>query len=152
MARCRVRFRGKVLLGQTEPAPRWQQVLDAINLAAGPMLGKEYAATYLPDASRKQAELIAGHVRDALIHAIDDGTLLDAAGKAKRAKSWSLCVSKLAPHTVIWTSPCNRWGGSFGGNMLIASTWRHAQEMKRIGKGNADRPLGCTAATAGTGL
>jgi putative endopeptidase len=29
--------------------------------------------------------------------------------------------------------------GSFGGNILIASTWRHAQEMKRIGKGNADR-------------
>ena len=29
--------------------------------------------------------------------------------------------------------------GSFGGNMLIASTWRHREEMKRIGKGNADR-------------
>ena len=29
--------------------------------------------------------------------------------------------------------------GSFGSNMLIASTWRHGQEMKRIGKGNADR-------------
>ncbi|WP_276527041.1 M13-type metalloendopeptidase, partial [Xanthomonas fragariae] len=29
--------------------------------------------------------------------------------------------------------------GSFGGNMLIASTWRHHEEMKRIGRGNADR-------------
>ena len=29
--------------------------------------------------------------------------------------------------------------GSFGGNMLIASTWRHREEMKRIGRGNADR-------------
>src|SRR5688500_2922175 len=29
--------------------------------------------------------------------------------------------------------------GSFGGNMLIASTWRHREEMKRIGRDNADR-------------
>lgn len=133
-------FRGKVLLGQTEPAPRWQQVLDAINLAAGPMLGKEYAATYLPDASRKQAELIAGHVRDALIHAIDDGTLLDAAGKAEaRKKLEHLRIEIGTPHRDLdfTVQPMGR--GSFGGNMLIASTWRHAQEMKRIGKGNADR-------------
>src|SRR5690606_18920208 len=29
--------------------------------------------------------------------------------------------------------------GSFGGNMLIASTWHHREEMKRIGRGNAQR-------------
>src|SRR5690606_42054734 len=29
--------------------------------------------------------------------------------------------------------------GSFGGNMLIASTWRHREEMKRIGNANATR-------------
>src|SRR3546814_16014607 len=29
--------------------------------------------------------------------------------------------------------------GSFGGNMLIASTWRHREEMKRIGNANASR-------------
>ena len=29
--------------------------------------------------------------------------------------------------------------GSFGGNMLIAASWRHREEMKRIGRGNADR-------------
>src|SRR5690606_2703594 len=29
--------------------------------------------------------------------------------------------------------------GSFGGNMLIASTWHHREEMRRIGRGNAQR-------------
>src|SRR3546814_20349336 len=29
--------------------------------------------------------------------------------------------------------------GSFGGNMLIASNWRHREEMKRIGNANASR-------------
>ena len=44
-------FRGVVLRGQTAPLPRQQQVLDAINLAAGPMLGREYVGRYLPDAT-----------------------------------------------------------------------------------------------------
>jgi len=133
-------FRGKVLLGQTEPAPRWQQVLDAINLAAGPMLGKEYAATYLPDASRKRAELIAENVRDALLKAVEDGPELDAAGKAearKKLKHLGIEIGTPRRDLDYTVQPMGR--GSFGGNMLIASTWRHAQEMKRIGKGNADR-------------
>jgi putative endopeptidase len=29
--------------------------------------------------------------------------------------------------------------GSFGSNMLIAATWRHRQEMRRIGRGNAEQ-------------
>src|SRR3546814_19230790 len=29
--------------------------------------------------------------------------------------------------------------GSFGGNMLIASTWRHREAMKRIGNANSTR-------------
>ena len=29
--------------------------------------------------------------------------------------------------------------GSFGSNMLIASTWRHREEMRRIGRNNAER-------------
>src|SRR5690606_36129170 len=67
-------FRGKVLLGESAQAPRWRQVLDAINLAAGPMLGREYAARYLPAEAGAQAEAIAGGVRDALKRAIAAST------------------------------------------------------------------------------
>jgi putative endopeptidase len=133
-------FRGKVLLGQTEPAPRWQQVLDAINLAAGPMLGKAYAVAYLPDATRTQAEQIAGHVRDALIQQVAASQQLDAASKADAAKKLAqLRIEIGTPKRDLDYSLQPMGRGSFGSNMLIASTWRHAQEMKRIGKGNADR-------------
>jgi len=47
-----------------------QQVLDAINTAAGPMLGREYAARYLPAASKSKAESVAKEVRDALARGI----------------------------------------------------------------------------------
>lgn len=133
-------FRGKVLLGQAEPAPRWQQTLDAINLAAGPMLGREYAAAHLSDATRKQAEAVADQVRDALVKQVGSSSLLGEPAKDEaRRKLERLRIEIGTPrYDLDYTvQPMGR--GSFGSNMLIASTWRHRQEMKRIGKGNANR-------------
>ena len=133
-------FRGKVLLGQAEPAPRWQQALDAINLAAGPMLGREYAAAHLSDATRKRAELIAGQVRDALVANLASGGLFaDAARTEAQKKLEHLRIEIGTPRRDLDYSVQPMGRGSFGGNMLIASTWRHREEMKRIGRGNADR-------------
>ena len=133
-------FRGKVLLGQTEPAPRWEQVLHAINLAAGPMLGREYATRYLPDATRQQAELIAKQVKEALAQNVARSTWLGEAAKAEASKKLNrMSIEIGAPRRDLdyTVQPMGR--GSFGGNMLIASTWRHRQEMARIGRGNAER-------------
>ena len=133
-------FRGKVLRGESEPAPRWQQALEAINHAAGPMLGREYAARYLPDATRKQAADVADQVREALLRNIGNSTWLGEAAKAEaQAKLGRLRIEVGTPRRDLdyTVQPMGR--GSFGGNMLIASTWRHREEMKRIGKGNADR-------------
>lgn len=133
-------FRGRVLRGQTTPPPRWQQVLDAINLAAGPMLGKEYAARYLPQSTDAQAEAIATQLRDALARSVERSTWLSASAKAEaKDKLDKLKIEVGTPHRDIdyTVQPMGR--GSFGSNMLIASTWRHREEMKRIGKGNANR-------------
>ena len=133
-------FRGRVLAGQAAPAARPQLVLEAINLAAGPMLGREYVGRYLPAASRTRAEEIATQVRAALGAALDRDTRLGAAAKAEaQAKLATLKIEVGAPRRDLdyTVQPMGR--GSFGGNMLIASTWRHREEMKRIGRGNADR-------------
>jgi len=133
-------FRGKVLRGETQPAPRWQQTLEAINLAAGPMLGREYAARYLPDATRRQAVDIADRVRDALVRNIGNSTWMSDAVKAEaRSKLGKLRIEVGTPRRDLDYSVQPMGRGSFGGNMLIASTWRHREEMKRIGRGNADR-------------
>jgi putative endopeptidase len=133
-------FHGQVLRGQTAPAPRQQQVLDAMNLAAGPMVGREYVARYLPDATRARATEIATQVRDALRRGIDRNTWMSATAKTEaRAKLAKLKIEVGAPARDLdyTVQPMGR--GSFGGNMLIASTWRHREEMRRIGHGNADR-------------
>ena len=133
-------FRGVVLRGETAPLPRRQQVLDAMNLAAGPMLGREYIVRYLPDATRARATEIAAQVRDALGRGIDRNSWMDTAARTEaKAKLARLKIEIGAPARDLdyTVQPMGR--GSFGGNMLIASTWRHREEMKRIGRGNADR-------------
>ena len=133
-------FRGQVLEGRSVQAPRWRQVLDAINVAAGPMLGREYAAAHLQPEERRQAGLVIDELRQALLAAVDASRWLGAPAKAEaRAKLEAMAIEVGTPRRDLdyTVQPMGR--GSFGSNMLIASTWRHGQEMKRIGKGNADR-------------
>ncbi|MET0580485.1 MAG: M13 family metallopeptidase [Pseudoxanthomonas sp.] len=133
-------FRGRVLKGETAPAPRWQQVLNAINTAAGPMLGREYAGRYLPSSSKSKAEAIAQNVREALGRGIERNAWMSASAKAEgKAKIDKLKIEIGTPRRDLDYSVQPMGRGSFGSNILIASTWRHREEMKRIGKGNADR-------------
>ena len=133
-------FRGRVLRGDIAPGTRQKQVLDAINLAAGPMLGRDYAVRYLPQATRARAEEIAGQVRDALARGIDANTWMSPAARQEaKAKLAKLKIEVGAPSRDLDYSVQPMGRGSFGGNMLIASTWRHREEMKRIGRGNSDR-------------
>ena len=133
-------FRGRVLQGQPMQATRAQLVLDAINLAAGPMLGREYVGRYLSSGTRARAEEIATQVRDALGAALDRDPRLSPTAKVEaKAKLDKLKIEIGAPRRDLDYSVQPMGRGSFGGNMLIASTWRHGEEMKRIGRGNADR-------------
>lgn len=133
-------FRGRVLRGQTIAPSRPDAVLDAINVAAGPMLGHEYANAFLNRDTRRQAGVMVDQIREAQIAAVKRSSWLSA--EAKTEAEAKLAAMKIEIGTPLrdldyTVQPMGR--GSFGGNILIASTWRHAQEMKRIGKGNADR-------------
>src|SRR6478672_5265893 len=133
-------FRGRVLRGEANPVARQQQVLDAINLAAGPIVGREYVGRYLAANTRARALEIATQVRDALVRAIDRNTWMSAPAKAeaktKLAKT-RIEIGAPARDLDYTVQPMGR--SSFGSNMLIASTWRHREEMRRIGRGNAER-------------
>ncbi|MFT4249057.1 MAG: M13 family metallopeptidase [Pseudomonas sp.] len=133
-------FRGRLLRGQTLPAPRWQQVLDAIDIAAGPMLGREYVARYLSADTRRQAGIIVDQIREAQLKALEHTGWGNAQVIAEaKAKLGAMKIEIGAPRRDLDYSVQPMGRGSFGSNMLIASTWRHREEMKRIGKGNADR-------------
>jgi len=133
-------FRGRLLRGEDEPAPRWKQVLDAINASAGAMVAHEYVNRHLPDANRERADAIARSIKEAMGTAIERNSWMDAPTRQEaRAKLDRIKIDIGAPRNT-WDFASQPMGrGSFGGNILIASTWHHREEMKRIGRGNADR-------------
>lgn len=133
-------FHGRVLRGKANPPARAVQVLDAIEVAAGPMLGREYVGQFLPPATRARAEEVATQVRAALVSAAArDPRLSPEARAVAVAKANALKIEIGAPRRDLdyTVQPMGR--GSFGSNMLIASTWHRREEMKRIGRGNAQR-------------
>lgn len=133
-------FRGRILLGQPAPAPRWKQTLDAINLAAGPMLGREYRARYLPQVTAQRAKAVAAEVHQALGASVAAASWMSNAAKAEAAaKLARLKIEIGSPERDLDYSIQPMGRGSFGSNMLIASTWRHREEMRRIGRHNAAR-------------
>ena len=133
-------FRGRVLRGESIAPARADAVLNAINVAAGPMLGREYTAAYVTRDALREAGLMVDQIREAQIAAVQRNTWMSAEAKAEaeaKLAAMKIEIGKPLRDLDYTVQPMGR--GSFGGNMLIASTWRHAQEMKRIGKGNADR-------------
>lgn len=133
-------FRGRVIRGESLAPARWEQVLNAINVAAGPMLGREYAARHLSADDRRQAALIADKIRETQIETVKASSWLSAEAKTEaQAKLAAMKIEIGTPLRDLDYSVQPMGRGSFGSNMLIASTWRHREEMKRIGKGNADR-------------
>jgi putative endopeptidase len=133
-------FRGRLLRGEDEPAPRWRQTLDAINVTAGAMLAHEYTARHLPAATRERADTIARDVKEALGGAIERNTWMDAQTRTDaRAKLERLEIEIGGARSgVDFTAPpMNR--NSFGGNVLTAAAWQHREAMKRIGTAGTHR-------------
>ena len=83
LARCLFRLPRQGAARGTMPAPRWQQALDAINLAAGLMLGREYAARY-PRRRRTDSRRRPSPAGSAtLARAVEGSTWMGDAAKAE---------------------------------------------------------------------
>jgi putative endopeptidase len=133
-------FRGRLLRGQETQPERWQQVLDAVNASAGQMLAHEYVEKHASAKTRERAEAVAREVRDAAIAAVDSNTWMDAAAKTEakaKLERMKFAIGKPRVELDFTLQPMGR--GSFGSNVLIASTWQHREDMRKIGRNNADR-------------
>ena len=92
-------FRGKVLRGDTRRA-RWQQVLDAINHAAGRAWPRVRGA--LPADATKHAVAIAGRCAMRWSH-IGNSTWMSAAARRKRQQAWQLRIEVGTPRRDLIT-------------------------------------------------
>jgi putative endopeptidase len=133
-------FRGRLLRGEETQPERWQQVLDAINASAGSMLAHEYVEKHAPAKTRERAEALAREIRDAALAAVEANTWMDAAAKAEaksKLEKLQFAIGKPRGDLDFSLQPMGR--GSFGSNVMIAKTWHQREEMRKIGRTNADR-------------
>ncbi len=131
-------FHGTLLATRDTPPARREQVLDAVNHALGPMLGRVYATAHLSATERNAATDVTTAVRDALAARVAASQWLGNDAKAEAARKLAALdieIGAPAQDPDFTLPPLGR--GSYGANMLIASTWRHREEMKRIGQPGA---------------
>lgn len=126
---------GKLLAGQAEPAPRWQQQLATLDRSIGDALGRQYVQAYLPEPAREEALAVVTGVRDAIAEALQSSTWMGTEAKAAAAE-------KLATLRIEVGTP-RRWTDyaglslsrtDFAGNVLAAAAHRHRQELASIGQ------------------
>src|SRR3546814_5618073 len=103
----------------------WSSDVCSSDLAAGPMLAREYVSRYLPATTVSRAESIAGEVRKAPAGAVDRSTgMSEPAKAAARAKLETLKMEDGRPKRDLDHSVQPMGRGNFGGNIRIAPTWR----------------------------
>lgn len=125
---------GRLLAGQSEPAPRWEEVLRTIDASVGDALGQAYVARHLNDADRERAEAVVMAVRDQLAAGLQSAAWLGAEAKAAAAeKLATLRVEVGVPRHWADFSGLALTGDSYAAHVLAAARFRHEQELARVG-------------------
>jgi len=135
---------GRILRGQATTPPRRQQVLDAINRFAGPVLAREYAARYLTTQTRDEATRIAEDIRAALRRAVERSAWLGADSKLQalaKLDALHLAIASTADADEANASdpalPILQ-RESFGSNILALSAWRVRARLRLLGTTHPD--------------
>ena len=125
----------RVLDGLQQPQPRWLGVLDSLDKAIGPSIGRKYAERYLPAASEAAAMQVVDGLRAAMKRGIDRAGWMSAPTKAiAQAKLDGLRIEVGQPKERPDLNGLQLARGSYAGNMLAAAAWQHQRDMSAIGK------------------
>jgi putative endopeptidase len=125
----------RVLDGRQQPQPRWLGVLDSLDRAIGPSIGRKYAERYLPDASEAAAMQVVDGLRAAMKRGIERAGWMSAPTKAiAQSKLDKLRIEVGQPSARPDLNGLQLGRGSYAGNMLAAAAWQHQRDMSAIGK------------------
>ncbi len=133
-ARESFKFNQKRLRGVEEPAPRKEQVLDALDWLVGDAIGQHYVAATFPPQTKARIEVMVGHLKDALRERIKGVSWMGEQTRAAALEKLDAMTIRIA-HPDTWES----WDGlhtdrsSYLGNMRAATAFRYRERIARIG-------------------
>jgi putative endopeptidase len=132
-------FYSAILTGTTEQLPRWKRVVITVDSSIGDALGQLYVAEYFPPESKARVLKLVADLRAALRERLQALEWMDEATRAK-------ALGKLDAFNVKMGYP-DQWKdyrtvqvdrGSYAANVLRASAFEVARNLKKIG-GPVDR-------------
>ena len=139
MDRANFDFYGRTLTGTQEQRPLWERSVDMASGIMGEAIGKLYVDKHFPPEAKQKAEAMIANIKNAFNSRINNLEWMTAETKLK-------ALEKLASIDVKVGYP-NKWkdystmdikstqdGGSYVDNMIAASKWFYADNIKKIGK------------------
>ncbi len=128
-------FRDSTLEGQPQQAPRWEQVLGAVNRGMGEGLGQLYVARYFPPEAKQRAETLVTNIRNALKARIENLSWMSETTKKRAIEKWQKFLPKIG-YPEHWRD----WAGltispdHYYANVEAAAKFNHDYNVAKIGQ------------------
>ncbi len=128
-------FHGTTLEGQPQQAPRWEQVLGAVNGGMGEALGQLYVAKYFPPEAKQRAETLVSNIRNALKARIEHLSWMSEATRKRAIEKWEKFLPKIG-YPDHWRD----WAGlqitpdHYYANVEAAAKFNHDYNVAKIGQ------------------
>lgn len=139
MDRANFDFYGRTLTGTKEQRPLWERSVDMASGIMGEAIGKLYVDKHFPPEAKQKAETMIANIKHAFKNRINNLEWMTDETKVK-------ALEKLASIDVKVGYP-DKWkdyssmdikssgdGGSYVDNMIAASKWFYADNIKKIGQ------------------
>ncbi|HEY4002603.1 MAG TPA: M13 family metallopeptidase [Candidatus Xenobia bacterium] len=140
-------FKGTVLTGVTEPAPRWQRVVRSTDGVLGDALGQKFVAEKFPPEAKAQAKQMIENILDAARAKIKTGWMSDPTKKAAIDKVDHLQIKVGYPDHWQDYSKLDVKPDSYTGNMLRSWQFGSSLDLAKIGQPVDRTEWGMTPAT-----
>lgn len=133
-ARESFKFNQQRLRGVEEPAPRKEQVLNALNWLVGDAIGQHYVAATFPPQTKARIEVMVSHLKDALRERIKGVSWMGEQTRTAALEKLDAMTIRIG-HPDTWES----WDGlrtdrsSYLGNIRAAMAFRYKARIARMG-------------------
>lgn len=128
-------FRERALRGVEQPPPRWRRALQALDAAAGEIVGRLYVERHFQPEARAQVMALVGNLTRAFEASIDELDWMSPATKAEARRKLARFAVKIG-HPDRWRdySALEIRAGDLVGNVMRARQFDHARSLGKLGR------------------
>jgi putative endopeptidase len=128
-------FYGKVLIGVTEPKPRWKRAVEETDGSLGELIGQVYVTDYLPKGTKEKLQQIGNDIKTVYAERIKNLDWMSPATKEKALKKLNVMIMKVGyPDKWKDLSALNVDRTSFVKNIMAANLWETSFHINKYGK------------------